>query len=107
MHRYRGLRFLVLGGGIGWITPWLWHLDTNYKAFRYDALWLGSTAPSTVFKRHFMVGTHPLNYRAEAERLAAYLAIDPDLADMVCYASGYPDWDSRAPGEALALLPAG
>ncbi len=106
MHRYPSLRFLVLGGGIGWVTPWLWHLDTNYKAFRYDALWLGSTAPSEVFKRHFLVGTHPFNYHVGTERLAAYLALDPGLADVICYGSGYPDWDSLTPGELLARLPA-
>jgi uncharacterized protein len=106
MNRYADLRFVVLGGGIAWLTPWLWRLDTNHKAFRYDSLWLRDTPPSEIFKRHFRIGTHPLNYHVDTEQLQSYLELDPALGDLVCYASGYPDWDGRSPAQVADTLPA-
>jgi predicted TIM-barrel fold metal-dependent hydrolase len=105
MKRFPALQFLVMGGGILWVAPWLWRLDVNYKAFRYDVLWLNGRPPSDVFKRHFVVGTHPFTHRVSHERLLRYLLADPELADVFCYASGYPDWDARSPADLVEALP--
>jgi predicted TIM-barrel fold metal-dependent hydrolase len=106
MDTYPSLRFLLLGGSVGWITPFLWRFDTDYKAFRHDALWL-RTPPSEVFREYFLVGTGPLGFEAAGERFAEYLAVDHELADVLCYASGYPDRESDTPAAVAAALPGG
>jgi predicted TIM-barrel fold metal-dependent hydrolase len=104
MNRYRSLRFLLLGASIAWITPFLWRLDTEYKAFRSDVLWL-RTLPSEVFRERFFVGTHPCVFSGAEDRLVRYLAVDHGLEDLVCYASGYPDGECTTPSAVQRVLP--
>ncbi len=106
MERFPSLRFLLLGGGAAWVTPWLWRLDTNHRAFRYDSLWTKGRRVSDIFREHFLVGTHPFGFAADPEALRAYFAVDPTLADVLAYASGYPDWDTTSPSDVAAGLPA-
>jgi predicted TIM-barrel fold metal-dependent hydrolase len=106
LRRFPSLRFLVLGGGILWVTPWLWRLDANYKAFRHDVAWAGDHPPSQIFKQHFLVGTHPFGHRAPPDALQRYLLADPELADVVCFASGFPDSGSYSSDAVAAALPA-
>lgn len=105
MRRYPALRVLALGGGPLWVAPWLWRLDVNYRAFRYDVVWLDGECPSDVFKRHVLVGTHPFVHGAEPGALRRYLDVEPDLAACFAYASGYPDWGTRTAAELSAELP--
>jgi predicted TIM-barrel fold metal-dependent hydrolase len=105
--RYPRLRVLLLGGGMGWVTPWLWSMDTNYKSFSNDALWLRDSSPSEVFRQYFSVGTYPFSFAAQPDRLQRYLEVDPALADVVCYASGYPAWDSSNAVELAERIPDG
>jgi len=106
MNRYPSLRFLLLGGSIAWITPFLQRFDTEFKPFRHDALWL-KTLPSEVFREYFFVGTDPFVFDGTAGRLADYLAIDHSLDRVVCYASGYPDAEYADPGTVQRRLPPG
>lgn len=105
VQRYPKLKFLLAGASIGWITPFLWRFDTDFKAFRHDMLWLKET-PSEVFQQKFLVGTGPLAFQAAGERFASYLEIDHRLSEIVCYASGYPQRDCSTPAETLSALPA-
>ena len=104
MFRYPNLRFLLLGGGVTWVTPFLWRFDTDFKAFRHDMLWLKSM-PSEVFRKHFYVGTWPFTYAAAEGRLAEYLEADHDLGELICYASGYPDSEFADPESVAEALP--
>jgi predicted TIM-barrel fold metal-dependent hydrolase len=105
MDRYPSLRFLLLGGSVGWITPFLWRFDTDYKAFRHDVLWL-KRFPSEVFHECFFVGTGALEFSAAGDRFSSYLEIDHQLGDVICYASEYPDREFASPGFTASLLPA-
>jgi uncharacterized protein len=105
MKRYPSLRFLLLGGSIGWVTPFLWRLDAGYRSFRHDVLWL-RTLPSEIFQQYFMVGTDPFLRLAERETFEKYLTVDPTLAQITCYASGYPDTEYAAPATVSEWLPA-
>jgi predicted TIM-barrel fold metal-dependent hydrolase len=105
LRRHPSLRVLALGGGILWLAPWLWRLDVNYRAFRYDVVWLEGEPPSAVFKRHFLVGTHPFVQAVGRESFHRYLRADPDLGRTICFASGYPDWACTTAEEVVADLP--
>jgi predicted TIM-barrel fold metal-dependent hydrolase len=103
--RYPALRFLLLGGGVGWITPFLWRMDAEFRAFRHDALWMEDT-PSAYFADRFRVGTSPFVV-APSGRLREYLAVDPRLAGVLCYASGFPDREATTPEKVREVLPEG
>jgi predicted TIM-barrel fold metal-dependent hydrolase len=105
VRRYPGLRFLALGGGLLWVAPWLWRLDVNHQAFRYDVAWLEGERPSDAFKRHFAVGTGPFVHAAEPDALLRHLRAEVDLGTAVVFASGFPDWAATPPAEVLAQLP--
>jgi predicted TIM-barrel fold metal-dependent hydrolase len=104
MYRYPSLRFLLLGGSVGWITPFLWRFDTDFKAFRHDLLWL-KHFPSEVFREFFFVGTSPFNFSAANGSLGRYLAADHELGEVICYASGYPDSEYADPPAVASALP--
>jgi predicted TIM-barrel fold metal-dependent hydrolase len=106
--RYPSLRFLLLGGGTGWITPFLWRLDTEYRAFRHDVLWM-KKQPSVYFRECFRVGTGPFVTPAglPVDSFARMVTIDHELANVICYASGYPDRESVPPGAVRESLPDG
>jgi hypothetical protein len=103
------LKFLVLGGGVGWITPFLWRFDADYRAFPHDMLWL-KERPSSYFWKHFKVGTDPFVLGCSPEQLIRYLEVMPELEDAICYSSGYPDaeytsWQTVADGLPPSWLP--
>jgi hypothetical protein len=106
MDHYQDLRFLLLGGSAAWITPFLWRLDTEFKAFRHDMLWL-KELPSELFKRSFMVGTHPFMFAGEKAQLERYWGVDEELRDVICYASGYPDSECTIPADVSSMFPPG
>jgi uncharacterized protein len=104
MKRYPSLRFLLLGGSMTWVTPFLWRLDAGFRSFRHDVLWLRAL-PSEIFRQYFMVGTDPFVCAVDPATLAHYLTVDPSLAQLTCYSSGYPDTEYTRPDEVAALLP--
>jgi hypothetical protein len=104
VDRWPSLDFLLLGGSVVWVTPFLWRLDNLFKAFRQDMLWL-EERPSELFCRRFLVGTDPFRWGVDPEKLRAYLETDHSLGDVVCYASGYPELEYSSPGEIEAALP--
>lgn len=103
-ERYPSLKFLIVGGSVAWVIPHMWRFDTDFKAFRLDAPWL-KDVPSAYFRKSFKVGTYPFDYAASAGQLATYFGVYPDAEEMMCYASGYPDWDSDTPARIQASLP--
>jgi predicted TIM-barrel fold metal-dependent hydrolase len=105
LDRFPSLRFLILGGSIAWVMPFLWRFDAYFKAARLEAPWL-KELPSEYFRRSFRVGSYPLDYAISAKRMARYLDALPAWDDMVCYASGYPDSDCDSPASLSSVLPA-
>lgn len=106
MHRYPSLRFMLLSGGVAWVTPWLWKFDENFRAFRHDMLFMKGT-PSEAFRDYFFVGTFPFQHKAAGDSLGRYLKADPEhqLGDVICYSSGYPDRESVGPETVASALP--
>ena len=104
MYRYPSLRFLLVGGSVGWITPFLWHFDTYYRVFRHDVMFL-DRRPSEVFREYFYVGAFPFCFDGPDERVARYLGVDHDLGGVICYASGYPDREYASPEDVASRLP--
>jgi predicted TIM-barrel fold metal-dependent hydrolase len=102
--RFPDLKLFLLGGGVGWITPFLLEFEKSYKAFRRDAPWLRLRAPD-YFAQNVRVSTYPLDRTDTPERLARYLKLQPEIENILCYASGYPNWDRDTVADIEAWVP--
>jgi uncharacterized protein len=101
---YPSVRFLLLDAGVTWITPYFWRFDIDYKGIPQDVPWL-KDKPSAYFREFFKVGTNPFRLGTSPEKFIRYLEVNPDLADMMCYASGYPNADYATWDAVNAALP--
>jgi hypothetical protein len=103
--RFPNLRFLLIGGGIGWI-PWsLWRDDLLLSAWGRDIPWL-DRRPTDYFRERFRVSTYQLELQSPvllAKTIEAYDGFD----EILCFASGYPASDSVTPAELERALPDG
>jgi predicted TIM-barrel fold metal-dependent hydrolase len=102
--RLPDLRVLLLGGGVAWITPFLSQFATSYKQFRRDTPWL-RRAPADYFFDNVRVATYPLDRTDAPERLWKYLGESSGLDRVLCYASGYPNWDRDTVDDIRSWLP--
>jgi predicted TIM-barrel fold metal-dependent hydrolase len=104
-EEYPDLRVLMIGGGLAWIPSLLWRFDAMYVAARPDVPWL-TKPPSEYVAANVRFGTYPLSSPAEPERLLRLLASYPGLQQMLCFASGFPDWDCDSPSDLQTRVPA-
>jgi predicted TIM-barrel fold metal-dependent hydrolase len=105
-ERFPGLRVLLVGAGAAWVVPFLWRFDTEYAGMRIEAPWL-EQRPSDYFRESVRVATYPLDPAPTPEQRQSYYAALPDLDRMLCFASGYPNWDCGSPQEIAAAHAAG
>ncbi len=105
LTRFPDLRFLLIGGGIGWI-PWsLWRDDMLLSAWGRDIPWL-DRRPSELFRERFRVSTHQLELRTP-RFLEKTIESYEGFGEILCFASAYPDRESFGPDDLERVLPAG
>lgn len=104
-EEFRDLKVLFVGGGVGWIVPEIWRFETDFAAFRRDAPWLTQT-PRKYLENNVRLSTWPLDRADSPERIARLLQAEPGLDDVICYCSGYPNWDSDTVEDVRKWLPA-
>jgi uncharacterized protein len=102
--RHPELRFLMLGAGAAWAVPFLWRFDTEHQGMRLDAPWT-VRSPSEYFREAFRIGTYPLDPAPSNQRLISYLGAFRGIEEILCFASGYPNWDAREPGVVSSIMP--
>lgn len=103
-EKYPNLRVLLLGCGAFWVPAFLWRFDTNFKGLRRDAPWLKSL-PSEYFFKHIRIGTNPLDKVDSRKKFRRILNTTTQLKDVLCFASGYPNWDSDDPAMVAEEFP--
>jgi predicted TIM-barrel fold metal-dependent hydrolase len=104
LSRYAGTKIFIEGAGVSWMAGLVRRMDLTWKAMRKEVPWV-TEPPSRYFERHFRVGTYGLERHAGAEMVARIAELRPDFADLVCYGSGYPAWDTVSPQAVAATLP--
>lgn len=105
-ERHPALKILLHGGTVTWLAPLLWRLDSNYKALRREVPWL-TRLPSEYAREHVRVSTYPIDTVLEPDKLAATIALHPDLREMLCFASGAGRDDAVDPEQVTRCLPEG
>jgi predicted TIM-barrel fold metal-dependent hydrolase len=104
LTRYPGTKVFIEGAGVSWMAGLVRRMDLTWKAMRKEVPWVTET-PSTYFERHFRVGTYGLERHGGARVVARMAELRPDFADLICYGSGYPVWDTVSPETVAATFP--
>ena len=102
--KFPNLRVLLLGGGSLWVPAMMWRFDNNYRGLRRDAPWM-RRLPSEYFLEHVRVGTNPLEKFPAQGQFHRALEAMKGLRNTMCFASGYPNWDSETPDVVAEQLP--
>lgn len=102
-ERFPGLRFVFVEGGVAWLGPLMWRLDSYWKALRSEIPWVRKP-PSEYLRDHVRLGTQPLERPDDDRHLLAVLeAIDAQ--HLLMFSSDYPHWDFDSPTRAFPRLP--
>jgi predicted TIM-barrel fold metal-dependent hydrolase len=102
-ERFPGLRIVLVEGGVAWLAPLLWRLDSYWKALRSEVPWV-RRPPSEYVRDHVRLGTQPLERPDDDRHLLAVLEM-MDAASLVMFSSDYPHWDFDSPARAFPTLP--
>ena len=97
------LRFVLVEGGVSWLTPFMWRLDHYWQEFGSEVPWLDKP-PSEYVRKHVLVTTQPLERPSEPRRLNEYLGW-MGSKQMVMFSTDYPHWDYDHPEPTLRRLP--
>jgi predicted TIM-barrel fold metal-dependent hydrolase len=97
------LRFVLVEGGVSWLTPYMWRLDHYWHQFGSEVPWLDEP-PSSYIRKQVLVTTQPLERPKENRRLHEYLDW-MGSERMVMFSTDYPHWDYDNPEPTLKRLP--
>ena len=98
------LRVYLVGAGVTWVPSLVWRLDNDYKALRREVTWL-KRPPSDYFRENVRVSTYAMDVAPSLESLHSVLQATGGLDEMICFASGYPNWDADHPAKVAGVLP--
>lgn len=103
-ERFPEFRIAMVEGGVAWLAPLMWRLDSYWKALRREVPWV-RRPPSEYLRGHVRLGSQPLERPADDGHLLALLeAIG--AKDILMFSSDYPHWDFDSPTRAFPRLPA-
>lgn len=92
-EKYPGLRILAMETGLNWF-PWLVaQLDAHYAELKAESPLL-DRLPSEYVRRHVRLSTQPMEPGPGRFDQAELLATVDGMAEMICFASDYPHWDT-------------
>lgn len=102
-ERFPTLRLVMVEGGVAWLGPLLWRLDSYWKALRSEVPWV-KRPPSEYVRDHVRLGSQPLERPDDDAQLLQMLeAID--ARHVLMFSSDYPHWDFDSPTRAFPQLP--
>jgi predicted TIM-barrel fold metal-dependent hydrolase len=104
-ERYPSLRLLMVEAGVAWVPGLLWKMDDQYRSVRAEVPWM-KRWPSEVFQRHVRLTTQPLEGPTDRDSLIAVLDAY-GAADVLCFSSDYPHWDTDQKDHVARTLPRG
>jgi predicted TIM-barrel fold metal-dependent hydrolase len=103
-ERFPGLRVVFVEGGVAWLAPLMWRLDSYWKALRVEIPWV-RRPPSEYLRDHVRLGTQPLERPEDDSHLLELLDM-MDAQHLLMFSSDYPHWDFDSPARAFPRLPA-
>jgi len=101
-ERFPNLRVVFVEGGVAWLAPLMWRLDSYWKALRSEVPWV-KQPPSHYLRDHVRLGTQPLE-RPDDDRHLLALFDMMDAERLLMFSSDYPHWDFDSPTRAFPRL---
>jgi predicted TIM-barrel fold metal-dependent hydrolase len=96
---------MIVGAGVTWIPGYLWRLDGDFKAYAArETPWL-VRLPSEQFLQQVRVATYSTATGLTAKQITGVLQTFDGLDDTICFASGYPRWDTDRVNDVSGLFP--
>ncbi|HEU4978410.1 MAG TPA: amidohydrolase family protein [Solirubrobacteraceae bacterium] len=102
-ERFPGLRVVFVEGGIAWLAPLMWRLDSHWRSLRPEVPWV-RRRPSEYLPEHVRLTTQPLERPERDEDLLALMEM-MDAERLLMFSSDYPHWDFDSPRRAFPRLP--
>lgn len=102
--KYPGLRVLIVGAGAAWAPPWILRIEHKMYVHAAEIPWAHET-PIKYFHNHIRLTTYPIDASGKDEKLLAVLRMVPDVERLLCYASGFPSWDTNSVSVTAKVLP--
>ncbi|PXY23424.1 hypothetical protein BAY59_27520 [Prauserella coralliicola] len=103
-ERFPGLRLMLVGAGAAWLAPLMWRLDSNWRGLRREVPWVRKH-PSEYLWEHVRLSTWPLDQAGGPEDLQAALGAFGPMEDLLCFGSGFPDWNWEDSARVAAQVP--
>lgn len=103
-ERFPGLRLMLAGAGAAWLAPLMWRLDSNWRGLRREVPWVRKH-PSEYLWEHVRLSTWPLDQAGGPEQLQAALGAFGPMEDLLCFGSGFPDWNWEDSARVAAQVP--
>jgi uncharacterized protein len=101
-ERFPGLKVAMVEGGVAWLAPLMWRLDSYWKALRSEVPWV-KRLPSEYVADHVRLGTQPLERPADDKGFLNLLEL-MDARRVLMFSSDYPHWDFDSPTRAFPKL---
>ncbi|MFC4779280.1 amidohydrolase family protein [Paenibacillus sp. GCM10023252] len=101
-ERFPSLKVVMLEAGVFWVVPYLWRLDQDWKALRYQTPWV-TKKPSEYFMEHVFIGSQPIETGPSPAAFKSMLEW-MNGKDKILFCSDYPHWDFDSPAMAFPKL---
>ena len=97
--RFPDLRVACLESGFGWVPPFLWRFDKEWKGLRREVAWT-KRLPSEYVREHIRFALQPFDIPMTGPKLFHILdQIGSD--DMLMFSTDYPHWHIDSPDQSL------
>ncbi|WML50918.1 amidohydrolase family protein [Neobacillus sp. PS3-12] len=101
-EKFPTLQVVLQEAGAFWVAPYLWKMDEDWKALRFQTPWV-KKRPSEYFRSNIKVSSQPLEPTPNQEMFNQMMkAIYAE--DTLLYCSDYPHWDFDSPSNTFPKL---
>jgi len=97
--RFPTLRVALVESGFGWLPPFLWRLDKEWKGLRREIPWT-KRLPSEYVRAHVRVTLQPIDGPPDPARLLR-LIDQLGTDELLMFSTDYPHWHFDQPEDAI------
>lgn len=97
------LKVAMLEGAFGWVAPYLWRMDSDWKGLRHQTPWI-TRLPSEYVYDHVRFASQPIDEPDTKEDLLTLVRWMRGERTLM-FATDYPHWDWDDPAQSFTSFP--